>query len=222
MIEIDFERLRIAGPDARAGAADAAAFSADPRRAGRLMRLVEVHRETVHLHDGNGVASARLPARLMREIDAQDIGMAVGDWVVAARRRHGRLLGHCPRAAADPHRAARCRRPPPRGRQQRRHRAARDGPGRRLQPAPHRALPGARAASGVQPVVVLTKADVAAQTPAPLDERLAALQGRLPAQIDRLAVDATDRLRRRLRSRRTLRRGRRWSCSARRARASRP
>jgi ribosome biogenesis GTPase / thiamine phosphate phosphatase len=45
--------------------------------------------------------------------------------------------------------------------------------------------------SDVQPVVVLTKADVAAKTPGRLDERLAALQGRLPAQIDRIAVDAT-------------------------------
>ncbi len=46
-------------------------------------------------------------------------------------------------------------------------------------------------ASGVQPVVVLTKADVVAKMPGRLDERLAALQGRLPAQIDRIAVDAT-------------------------------
>ena len=30
------------------------------------MRLVEIHRETVHLHDGNGVISARRPTRFGR------------------------------------------------------------------------------------------------------------------------------------------------------------
>jgi ribosome biogenesis GTPase len=44
---------------------------------------------------------------------------------------------------------------------------------------------------GVRPVVVLTKADVAAPDAATLDARLALLAGRVPPQVDVLAVDAT-------------------------------
>jgi len=190
MIEIDVERLRSLGLTP-ARAADAAAISATLTEPGRLMRLVEIHRETVHLHDGNGVASARLPTRFVREIEAQDIGMAVGDWVVASADRHGDCWV--------------LSRVPPQN-----HIARRDADGRR-----HAVVSNVDTAllvmgldddfnprrierylvlvqsSDVQPVVVLTKADVAAKTPGRLDERLAALQGRLPAQIDRIAVDAT-------------------------------
>jgi ribosome biogenesis GTPase len=49
-------------------------------------------------------------------------------------------------------------------------------------------------AGGVLPVVVLTKADVIAQTPGALEARIAALQGRVPPGIDLLAVDGTDPL----------------------------
>ena len=45
--------------------------------------------------------------------------------------------------------------------------------------------------SGVVPVVVLTKVDVAAPTAEVLDARLSALHGRVPAHVDVLAVNAT-------------------------------
>ena len=77
-------------------------------------------------------------------------------------------------------------------------------------------------ASGVAPIVVLTKADIAAADPALRDERLAALGKRIAGSVQTVVVDATDP-----RSAGALRRmspaaGRRWCCSARRARASRP
>ncbi len=77
-------------------------------------------------------------------------------------------------------------------------------------------------ASGIAPIVVLTKADIAAADPALRDERLAALGKRIPGAVQTVVVDATDPA-----SAEPLRRtspaaGRRWCCSARRARASRP
>jgi ribosome biogenesis GTPase len=190
MIEIDAERLRSLGLTP-ARAADAAAFTASLEETGRLMRLVEIHRETVLLHDGKHVLKARLPSRFVREIEAQDIGMAVGDWVVAAVDRHGDgwVVTRVP-----PHT----------------HIARRDADGRRhavvsnvdtallvmgldddFNPRRIERYLALVQASGVHPVVDLTKADVVAKRPGRLDERLAALRGRLPATIDRLAVDAT-------------------------------
>ena len=72
----------------------------------------------------------------------------------------------------------------------------------------------------IVPVVVLTKADVAAATPEALDAQLDALRGRIPSHVDVVAVNATcasaaDALRA------ILRRRTRWCCWARRARASR-
>jgi ribosome biogenesis GTPase len=51
---------------------------------------------------------------------------------------------------------------------------------------------GIEPGAGVLPVVVLTKADVAARTPGLLGARIEALQGRVPAHIDLFAVDGTD------------------------------
>jgi ribosome biogenesis GTPase len=48
------------------------------------------------------------------------------------------------------------------------------------------------ASAGVLPVVVLTKADVAARTPGLIAARIEALQGRLAASIDLYLVDGTD------------------------------
>jgi len=47
-------------------------------------------------------------------------------------------------------------------------------------------------ASGVQPLVVLSKADVAAADPALRDERIARLKQRLPPPLEVVIVDATD------------------------------
>jgi ribosome biogenesis GTPase len=55
----------------------------------RLMRVTDVQRDALHLHDGAEVHPARaLPALLQALTQAQD-GLAVGDWVFAQRNVHG-------------------------------------------------------------------------------------------------------------------------------------
>ena len=77
-------------------------------------------------------------------------------------------------------------------------------------------------ASGVAPVVVLTKADIAAADPARRDERLArAARRACRAALEVVAVDATDPAQRGALRAVSRRRARRWSCSARPAPASR-
>lgn len=193
MIEIDVERLRSMGLTP-AMAAEAASFSTFPASlpetfppGARLMRLTEVHRETVELHDGEHSHSARVLPRLMRALDDDDTGLAVGDWVIGAADAHGQCWVH--------------ERVPPLS-----HIARRDADGRR-----HPVVSNVDTAflvmgldddfnprrlerylilvqgSGVQPVVVLTKAD--AVPPQALDEARAQLRGRLPANVELLAVN---------------------------------
>jgi ribosome biogenesis GTPase len=194
MIQIHFDRLRGLGLTpalAQEAAAHAVPASTDDNDL-HLMRLVEVHRETVVLHDGAAMRDARVLPRLMRNLLDDETAVAVGDWVLAAADAHGQLWVH--------------ERVPPHA-----HLARRDADGHRHPVVsnvdtallvmgldddfnPRRlerylALVGA---SGVHAVVVLTKADVAAQTPGLLNARHEALQGRLPDRIDRYAVDGTD------------------------------
>ena len=87
MIEIDFERLRKLGlSPALAPRAFTSCTAADPVAALglRLFRLVEVHRETVRLHDGLSDCSARVMPRLARRLADEGTALAVGDWVLAA------------------------------------------------------------------------------------------------------------------------------------------
>ena len=55
------------------------------------MRVVEVHRETVQLHDGERQHSARLLPRLHRRLADEGDAIAVGDWVLATSDAHGGL-----------------------------------------------------------------------------------------------------------------------------------
>ena len=199
MIEIDFERLRTLGlSPALAQRAFTFCAAADPAAhlGLRLFRLVEVHRETVRLHDGVGECSARVMPRLARRLADEGTALAVGDWVLAAND------------AADPQGAAWVReRVPPLT-----HIARRDADGQRHPVVSNvdtallvmgldddfnprrveRYLALVHATDGVLPVVVLTKADVAACTPGLVAERVEALRGRVPAHIDLVAVDGTD------------------------------
>ena len=199
MIEIDFERLRTLGlSPALAQRAFTSCTAADPVAALglRLFRLVEVHRETVRLHDGLRECSARVMPRLARRLADEGTALAVGDWVLAAAN------------AADSQGAAWLHeRVPPLT-----HIARRDGDGHRHPVVsnvdtallvmgldgdfnPRRAeryLALVHATDGVQPVVVLTKADVAARTPGLVAARIEALRGRVSAHIDLVAVDGTD------------------------------
>jgi ribosome biogenesis GTPase / thiamine phosphate phosphatase len=155
------------------------------------MRVAEVHRETLQLHDGDGEHTARMLPRLARSLlDAAD-ALVVGDWVLVHSDAHGRWWVHARVAPLN-------------------HLTRRDGQGRRhpvvsnvdtallvmgldgdFNPRRLERYLALVHGTGVLPVVVLTKRDIAAPTQALLDEKLDLLRGRLSARIDMLAVDAT-------------------------------
>ena len=210
MIEIDFDRLRTLGltpalaqrataiASAHLAAAMASAQRAAPSALAndemdlQLMRLTEVHRETVRLHDGNTEHSARPQQRLVRHLLDDGCTLAVGDWVLAHTDAHGQTRVH---ALVPPQT----------------HINRRDADGRRHPVASNvdtallvmgldddfnprrmeRYLALVQAGS-VTPVIVLTKADVASRTLGLLESRVAALHERLPGTVALLAVDGTD------------------------------
>ena len=189
MIEIDVEPLRSMGltpPVLQHLYRSLFESSCEPPL--RLMRLTEVHRETVRLHDGRVERGARLLPRLARTLDEAGEAPAVGDWVVAGSDAHGDFWVH--------------ERLPPLTRL-----ARRDADGRR-----HAVVSNVDTAlfvmgldddfnprrleryftlvhdSGMLAVVVLSKADAVA--PATVACALEALRGRMPAGVEVLTVDA--------------------------------
>jgi ribosome biogenesis GTPase len=192
MLHFDFDRLhRVGLTPALADRARACAEGRDEPF--ELLRVTTVHRETLQLHDGNVETSARPLPRLARE-GLEDAGaLAVGDWVLTTRDASGQRWVH--------------ERVPPTS-----HIARRDGDGRRhavVSNVDHALLVmgldddfnlrrlerylALAHAGGVAPLVVLTKADIAAADPALRDARVEALRRRLPARVEAIAVDATDR-----------------------------
>jgi ribosome biogenesis GTPase / thiamine phosphate phosphatase len=202
MIDFNFERLRTLGLTPALANRAAAAVAESDAAAGhelQLFRLTEVHRDAVRLHDGTREHAARALPRLIRKLADDETALAVGDWVLAARDAHAQTwvhervapLSHITRRDADG----------------RRHPVVSnvdtallvmglddDFNPRRLERYLALVQSSGGDAGGVLPVVVLTKADVAASTPGALEARVAALQGRVPAQVDLLAVDGTDPL----------------------------
>ncbi len=187
MIEIAFERLRSLGlmPSL---AREAALLCHDGDAADMfLARLLEVHRETVRIDDGAIEHSARLLPALARAGE-----LAVGDWLLCAPDGH---VAPWVRARVPPQS----------------HIARRDADGRR-----HPVVSNVDTAllvmgldddfnlrrlerylalvhgSGVQPVVVLSKADVAAAEADLLACRIDEVQRRVGAQIEVLALDGTE------------------------------
>jgi len=157
-----------------------------------LLRVSAVHRETVQVHDGRAETAARPMPRLARQLLDAGTMLAVGDWVLASRDPSGARWVQ--------------RRVPPLS-----HIARRDGDGSRHPVVSNvdRALLVMGLdddfnlrrleryltlvhASGVAPIVVLTKADIAAADPARRDERLAALGKRISGEVPTIVVDATD------------------------------
>ena len=179
------------------GAPPATAAPAAPRPpdraappAPRLFRLVELHRETVVVHDGLAEQGARVRPALVRTLENEDAGLAVGDWVVARRDAHaswwveGRLRPRSHLARRDP--------------DGRRHPLASnvdvallvmglDGDWNLRRLERYVAL---AESSGVVPVAVLTKADLL--PPEAVAARLAALRARVPVRVEAHALDATD------------------------------
>lgn len=191
MFEFDFEALSALGLTP-ALASRAASLATPDGSHLQLLRITEVHRETVAVHDGRAERSARALARLLRMLADDGTALAVGDWVLATADTNGQIWVE--------------QRVPPSS-----HIVRRDGDGDRHPVASNvdtallvmgldddfnpRRLERYLALvhdSAVVPVVVLTKVDVAVRDEAALDARLAELQGRVPANVEVLAVNATD------------------------------
>jgi ribosome biogenesis GTPase len=155
------------------------------------MRLTELHRETVHVHDGDLERSARVLPRLMRHLEQADSALAVGDWVLVSFEPDGSGW-------------VRQRVPP------QTHLVRRDADGRR-----HPVVSNVDTAllvmgldddfnlrrlerfialvqgTGVQPVVVLSKADAVRDAPT-LYARQQSVRSRIPLQMELFSVDARD------------------------------
>lgn len=202
MIDIDFERLRSIGWSPALGPALAAACATglqhDPTHPPQPMRLVEVHRDTLRLHDGRAERLARPQPRLARALAQDAAALAVGDWVLAAPDAPDPASAWWVQARLEPLN----------------HIVRRDADGRR-----HPVVSNVDTAlfvmgldadfnlrrlerylllvagSGVQPVVVLTKADLLAPDAAVRDavvaDEIDALRARVGAALPVLAIDGT-------------------------------
>ena len=200
----EFERLRGIGlTPAMANAVERALLPTAPRDARGLpepelfgptrsaMRVIEVHRETMVLHDGLAEHRARLMPRVARALIDEGSAVAVGDWVLVEHDPHG---DPWVTAVVPSHT----------------HLTRRDGDGRRhtlvsnvdtaivvmgldgdFNPRRIERYVALLQGTGITPVVVLTKRDVAAATQELLDAKLDLLKGRVNPGIDVLAVDAT-------------------------------
>lgn len=186
MLEFDFARLRALGLTPVIVNLAVAATNQEPLH---LMRLTEVHRVSVRLHDGTRLFVAQAAPRLLRALTEADTALAVGDWVLAAPGADDVAVVHAlvPRTN---------------------HLARRDADGRRHPVASNvdtallvmgldddhnprrleRYLTLVQA-SGLLAVVVLTKADVLA--PGVVAGRAEALRRRLPPGLEVIAVNAT-------------------------------
>lgn len=193
MLAFDFETLCALGltPMLASRAMAIATDEPSDMQPSQLVRVTEVHRETLVVHDGCGESSARALPRLVRALFSEGSAIAVGDWVfsfVDAYRQ--RWL---------------TRRVPPTS-----HIARRDGDSRLhaivsnvdvalllmgldddFNPRRLERFLALVDSEAVVPVAVLTKADIVAHAPNTLAERVAALRARLPSSVDIHAVNAT-------------------------------
>jgi ribosome biogenesis GTPase len=191
MLAFEFEQLSSLGLTP-ALANGAAGLATSDGAALELLRVTAVHRSTVGVHDGLVERSVRVLPRLARALIDEGTALAVGDWVLAARDAHGATWIET--------------RVPPSS-----HIARRDGDGRShpvvsnvdtalllmgldddFNPRRLERYLALIRGDAIVPVVVLTKADVATPTAVELEQRLAQLEGRVPPQVEVLAVNALD------------------------------
>jgi ribosome biogenesis GTPase len=196
MIEISFDDLRNLGLTpaiAQHMALHAGPLPEQPDAQFCWMRITSVHRETLEVHDGKNQLAARSMARLTRELIEAGSALAVGDWVLCAADDFGQLWVH---NRLEPLTQI----------------VRRDADGSR-----HTVVSNVDTAllvmgldldfnlqrlerylalvqgSGVMPVVVLTKADIAQSTePDTVSLRLDSLRARVGNQVDVHALDARD------------------------------
>ena len=187
----DFHRLHRVGLTATLGAraVDIASGSDVPLE---LWRITAIHRETLQIHDGEAERAARVWPRLARAIVGTGRALAVGDWVLIHHDLSGaRWVRHVVPPVS--------------------HIARRDGDGSRhavVSNVDHALLVmgldddfnlrrlerylALAQASGVEPMVVLTKDDIAAAEPGTRAARLDELEARISTAVEVIVVDATD------------------------------
>jgi len=191
MLAFEFEQLSALGLTP-ALANRAAGLAASGGESLELLRVTVVHRSTLVVHDGVEERSARALPRLARMLEDEGTALAVGDWVLASAHPYDETWIEA--------------RVPPSSRI-----ARRDSDGcvhpvvsnvdtallvmgldddfnpRRLER--YVALVHDEA---IVPVVVLTKADIAAPTDVEFARRLALLDGRVPPGVEVFAVNALE------------------------------
>ncbi len=95
MIEFSFEALRPLGLTSfltqTLATADAPIDTSPKASAPQWMRTAVVHRETVEVHDGVRQSTARCAARLTRSLLEEGSALAVGDWVLCQQDEHLQL-----------------------------------------------------------------------------------------------------------------------------------
>lgn len=186
MQELDFDRLQPIGLSLAMARAIALARQ---QTSGAPLRVTEVHRETLRVHDGVTEFTTRVLPRLQRSLADDGDSLAVGDWVLAEPDRHGDWWAHL-RITPQTQLARRDMHGMPQVFASNVDTALlvmgldADFSPRRLE----RYLALVQG-SGVAPVVVLSKADLCA---AELEQRLQTLRTRLPAGLDIVAVNALD------------------------------
>jgi ribosome biogenesis GTPase len=191
MTPLDNERLRSLGISATM-AQTAALLAATHDHPGlRLMRLTEVQRDSVRLHDGRCEHHAQASPGLARQLAAEGGALTVGDWVLAAAGAHGPGLVH---HLVPPHT----------------HLQRRDAHGRRHPVASNvdtallvmgldddfnlgrlERFVALVQGTGVRPVIVLTKADTVAAARS-LYARQQAARHRVAGPLELLCVDSRD------------------------------
>ncbi|MES2258864.1 MAG: ribosome small subunit-dependent GTPase A [Pseudomonadota bacterium] len=184
MIAIDFEALRLIGltPTIINQLYTLPGLQDDTL----LVRIIEVHRDWLTVHDGHAPSSARALPRLLQSMQEQDSSLAVGDWVLAERHANS----ECWLTARLPPFSEIARR-------------ANDGRRKLLASNIDTALlvmgldhdfnlrrmeryVALVQAAGVAAVAVLTKADIGVD----VEQRITQLQLRLPSEIPALALNA--------------------------------
>jgi ribosome biogenesis GTPase len=186
MQELDFDRLQPIGLSLAMARAIAVVRE---NLSGAPLRVTEVHRETLRVHDGVAEFTSRVLPRLQRGLVDDGDALAVGDWLLAECDRHGdwwahtRITPHSQLARRDMHGMPQVF-------------ASNvdtallvmgldaDFSPRRLE----RYLALVQG-SGVEPVIVLSKADLCADE---IGQQLETLRARLPGALSIAAINALD------------------------------
>ncbi|MDF2465160.1 MAG: integral rane nucleotide protein [Ramlibacter sp.] len=185
MIDIHFEKLRPIGLTQYI-ANQLYALKEDPPAHARLMRIVEAQRDWFGLHDGQEEHRARALPRLLHIVQAEESALTVGDWVLVETHANDQrwIVARLPPVTQIARRANDGRRQP----------LASNidtallvmGLDSDFNPRRMERYIAMVQASGVAPVVVLTKADIGMD----VEGRELQLRHRLPATVPIVSVNA--------------------------------